>query len=549
MGDAEPLGRRMIVLSESAESRHPAAATNTAITHRPKSLWLTRSHDAAAKHRQELEAAGRAPIWQLSRDGNEAAVFADAGEGHLICAGRYDGIDLPGDKCRLVVVTDLPRAVDLQEQFLSEQLRDASFLLERLNARILQALGRANRSRDDFAVYVLHDPRFAAHLQRDTNRASLPARVNAEIDIAQDATQESAAVIASQVSVFLRRDFDEYDAAVADASQGALPQPAAAPAVSAADEVEGWRRMRVEDFVGAEQSFSAWAGACQAAGLREQAAFAFVCQARASLLAGRDGDLSAQARARELIDRAIGAGGIRSTWFNGLRASIAVTEPAMAAVSVDEGIDKILTTFDLRATADGGNRTRFERFRARVNDKLSSGTHAEFQEGLEDLGRLLGFDAVRPRGTGATDTRWGWSEGGQRQLLVWEAKIDHAEHNALSISDVDQANGQLTAARSEHGPRGAICRGAIVSHLEPDAAAAGRLGDITLVPRGAVVALWERIAAVHARYLDSWHPDDASARRQAIADVEGVLPPDRWLTRALDTHATAGEAELLADWH
>jgi hypothetical protein len=306
--------------------------------------------------------------------------------------------------------------------------------------------------------------------------------------------------------------------------------------------------MRVEDFVGAEECFCAWADACQAAGLREQAAFAYVCQARACLLAGRDGDLSAQARARELIDRAIGAGGIRSTWFNGLRASIAVTEPAMAAVAVDEATDRMLTTFDLRATADGGNRTRFERLRARVTDKLTSGTHAEFQEGLEELGRLLGFDAVRPRGTGATDTRWGWSEGGQRQLLVWEAKIDHAGHNALSISDVDQANGQLTAARGEHGARGVICRGAIVSHLEPDDAASGRLGEITLVPKDAVVALWERVAAMYARYLDRWHPDDANARRQAVADVEGLLPAARWLTRALDTYATAGEAELLADW-
>src|ERR1044072_7652108 len=313
--DAEPLGRRMIVLSESAESSHPAASTTAAIAHRPKSLWLTRSHDAAAKHRQELQDAGRAPIWQLSRDGNEAAVFADAAEGHLICAGRYDGIDLPGDKCRLVVVTDLPRAVDLQEQFLSEQMRDASFLLERLNARILQALGRANRSLDDFAVYVLYDPRFAGRLQRDANRASLPGRLNAEIDIAQDATERSANEVASQVTAFLRRDFKRYDAAVEAAYQDALPQPTAAPTISAADEVEGWRRMRVQDFVGAEQCFSAWAEACQSAGLREQAAFAFVCQARASLLAGRDGDLSAQARARDLIDRAIGAGGIRSTWF------------------------------------------------------------------------------------------------------------------------------------------------------------------------------------------------------------------------------------------
>jgi hypothetical protein len=137
---ATPLGRRLMVLSET-DAEHPDAAINAAIAQRPKSLWLTRSHASADRWRQTLETEGCTPIWQLSSEGNEASVFADAPQGHLICAGRYDGIDLPGDKCRLVVVTDLPRAIDLQEQFLSEQLRDASFLLERLNARILQALG------------------------------------------------------------------------------------------------------------------------------------------------------------------------------------------------------------------------------------------------------------------------------------------------------------------------------------------------------------------------------------------------------------------------
>jgi hypothetical protein len=48
--------------------------------------------------------------------------------------------------------------------------------------------------------------------------------------------------------------------------------------------------------------------------------------------------------------------------------------------------------------------------------------------------------------------------------------------------------------------------------------------------------------------LERWRPDDADARRQAIADVEGLLPRAGWLTRALGSHATVGAAELLADW-
>ena len=40
----------------------------------------------------------------------------------------------------------------------------------------------------------------------------------------------------------------------------------------------------------------------------------------------------------------------------------------------------MLTTFDLSATADAGNRTKLERFRARITDMLSSGTHGVLAE-------------------------------------------------------------------------------------------------------------------------------------------------------------------------
>jgi hypothetical protein len=172
--------------------------------------------------------------------------------------------------------------------------------------------------------------------------------------------------------------------------------------------------------------------------------------------------------------------------------------PEAVGETADEAGDRMLTTFDLRASQDGGKRSRFERLRTRTGAKLASRSHAEFQEGLEETGRLLGSDAVRPRGTGATDARWGWSEGGRRQLLVWKAKIEHAVHGALAVSDVDQANGQLTAARAEFAPRGVVCRGALVRHLEPDTTAAGRLGDVTLDPRRGPRAMGARCRAVRA---------------------------------------------------
>ena len=40
----------------------------------------------------------------------------------------FDGMDFQGDECRLVVLATLPRAINIQEEFLCAYLRDAGFM-------------------------------------------------------------------------------------------------------------------------------------------------------------------------------------------------------------------------------------------------------------------------------------------------------------------------------------------------------------------------------------------------------------------------------------
>jgi hypothetical protein len=548
---AQPLGRRLIVVDGKRKTPLANAAIKAAVEAKGKALWLTRSGPKADSLAERLRKAGTAPVYRLSREGSEVQQFASEKRGHLVAAGRYDGIDLPGKVCRAVCVTELPASIDLQETFIAEQLRDADFLVERLNARILQSLGRANRSKADYAVYVLADSRFAEHFRRERNRRSFPPGINAELDVAEELADGTVEDLSSLVRDFVAGRFQVFDQLVAaelkyheDARVPASEDP-----VSGDLEVAGWRKMYVQDYPSAQKIFGQWATTCQAAGRREQAAFAMVCEARAALALGRSGDAAAQATARDLVLRAVDTGGARSTWFNGLRTSVASGPTDRGLGSLEEVADAILQAFDSEAVRTGGHKPRFERQRVAVSKKLGHGGHFEFQEGLEVLGQLLGVHAVRPKkGTGATDCRWDWAEQGRRQMLVWEAKIDHSPHGALTVSDVDQANGQLRVARDEYEPRGVSCRAALVSHLLPDTAAAGRIAPVVLVEKSAIVALWERLAALYARYLEAWHPDDAVARRQAVERVADSLPPDRWLTTALDAGAHVGRAQLLAEW-
>ena len=73
----------------------------------------------------------------------------------LVLANRYDGIDLPGDACRVILIVGLPTGTHLQERCLFEEVGASSALRERIRTRLMQGMGRATRSRSDRAVVIL----------------------------------------------------------------------------------------------------------------------------------------------------------------------------------------------------------------------------------------------------------------------------------------------------------------------------------------------------------------------------------------------------------
>ena len=83
------------------------------------------------------------------------AAFTNQERAALVLANRYDGMDLPDDACRLVLLYRLPLGAHLQERFLFETLGAREALDERIRTRITQGMGRATRNRQDFAAVLL----------------------------------------------------------------------------------------------------------------------------------------------------------------------------------------------------------------------------------------------------------------------------------------------------------------------------------------------------------------------------------------------------------
>src|ERR1019366_4605066 len=234
-------------------------------------------------------------------------------------------MDFKADECRLVVVTTLPRAINVQAEFICAYLRDSGFMRRRLNQRLVQALGRCNRGEDDFGVYVLADRRFATHFGLESNREGIPRNMIAEVDMAQDNADLDDVPLSEKVSAFLSQDFATYDADL-DAYQKAVPPTKAptflfAPEVTQA-EVMGWAALFASHNYGlaADRFEEVW-NAYLKENVMEMGAFQKWLWAKAVSLQSTQDQPTAKARAFELADEAIKRGG-QASWFNRLRASL-----------------------------------------------------------------------------------------------------------------------------------------------------------------------------------------------------------------------------------
>ena len=68
---------------------------------------------------------------------------------------RYDGIDLPGDACRMLVIDGLPPLNSIKDRYIQSVAPQSTVLLREQVQRIEQGMGRGIRSNDDECCIVL----------------------------------------------------------------------------------------------------------------------------------------------------------------------------------------------------------------------------------------------------------------------------------------------------------------------------------------------------------------------------------------------------------
>jgi tetratricopeptide (TPR) repeat protein len=316
------------------------------------------------------------------------------GSPKLLLAGRYDGMDLPGDMCRVVVIDDLPSGIGLLERYLWEYLRFSAALRSAIASRIVQSFGRISRGMSDHGVAILTGRRLVEWLQVPKNLASLPLFLQKQLQLgfqmsADMNVQDAATSI--QACLTRQRDWiDAYERFMQEAaSDETLPEPltlaelALAEAKYAADM---WHR----DYSNAASHLKKT--------LEEAGNFSVSTVCWHKLWLGYALELAGDSEtARALYQQAhAGQRNIPPPRNEGISAATQAL-PAQALAAAQQ----------FEVTPDGRIRVprTFERDLLHLD---GPGTTRQTEESLRCLGQYLGFEATRPdneHGTGP-DVLW-----------------------------------------------------------------------------------------------------------------------------------------------
>jgi hypothetical protein len=514
-------GERLVLMRNATTELSPAQLVHSLspfLREHRKALWLCARGDTATEFEEALaDAELPGQVRRLEGDNGADEPFAAADSGHLVTAGRYDGMDFPADTCRVEVVPEVPIATSDLEEFVSSYLRDAPFAEARFAQRVAQALGRCNRGENDRAVYLLTDPEFLTRFSQRRVLDALPPDVSGDVYAALERADDGIGRGLEEASRFLAGE--EYQA------EPAPPRRAAeVPPPTAASEVDGFLALWREDYTRAAAVFDQVAQALSKT--KEHRAFWLAMRALALHLAARYGDAGAAAGSRAALRAAASAGAL-STFFTRLRLAEARLEGQATAATAD-GRDQLFAAWDRLIDRYGTQGPRFERWAAKLTGDLRGDNHDAVARAVAAVGtELLGLPANARQATSGEEDAY-WELPSPRRVLSFEVKLA-PKSQRVTNDDIEQAEGATRALAAE---REAPARGLLITpHDTIDKTAEARLDLVRVLNREVLAGQADSLLDLLDDYRHGWS-DDATSRAARRRAVETSLPALDWLWQA-----------------
>lgn len=119
-------------------------------------------------------------------DGTHATIqtFANAKSPEkLVLAARFDGIDLPGNACRILIISGIPVGEMLVDRFIDQTLRVERLRIAHVAMRVVQAIGRIFRSNTDHGAVLIASHDLERWLVDPQNLKYMPALLQQQIKL------------------------------------------------------------------------------------------------------------------------------------------------------------------------------------------------------------------------------------------------------------------------------------------------------------------------------------------------------------------------------
>jgi len=168
---------------------------------------------SSAKQALGWTSAGAAYVQGAAVDEEIQRLNASKRGRFVVFAQRFDGVDLPDDACRVLVLDGIPTGERLSDQIDASRQRNSPGYNARTVNRFEQALGRAVRSSADYAAILLVGTDLAAFVGRKEVRDALESHTREQIELGQDVADQlkasgndSVTAIRSAIGALIDRD-------------------------------------------------------------------------------------------------------------------------------------------------------------------------------------------------------------------------------------------------------------------------------------------------------------------------------------------------------
>jgi tetratricopeptide (TPR) repeat protein len=395
------------------------------------------------------------PNYHAAQDWSELAVppdpqnfsaaldsFRSSEKGAFVLVSRVDGIDLPHDTCRVMVLAGLPSGASLIERYQWEFLKMLNLHATRIANRLVQLFGRINRGRNDYGAFLLAGHELNAWLNNDRNVALLPQLLQSQVLLGR-AVQEGmnikeADAVVSAINAVISREPSWLEYYGDNIQRGDLDEEQ----VRRAEDAE--EQMVAAAVAEAGYAAAMWNGDINEARTILDAAAEAAGHVDALLSGWQSVWLGAALEAEGDIDsahlayrRAMSRLGNMLVLPRGVGAQNTATlgdDASLFARNIDRLVGLTLNE-------------QFERELGRVRSQLadlSGASPRQMEEATRVLGEILGFVATRPDNDVGTGPDVLWVDENSATCIAFELKTDKDDPATYWKKDISQGHDHLT---------------------------------------------------------------------------------------------------------